>query len=279
MASGPGVLGLCGVGPELRGPLPPMAPSLILRGGLPPCHASPTTTSHISSILPLSSEGIHGGSQALLLPSTVPQEMSPCSRNVGAPAPEAGCPCRCPRLLEAALCLPCPPLGPASLPCFCPLLPSQGWTGTDVIRQGRWSASAVSSVVTAGAVGAFRFVHHPRQEKGPLISGEGYPGILRPCPLVLHEVPPPSVAEPHRLRCPSLLQWACPLAALPALRCALGSSPHSCPASPPRIRTMPTPTPSTVSLTALTCPSPGNVLSNWPASYKCGSFFLLLCLS
>ena len=128
-------------------------------------------------------------------------------------------------------------------------------------------------------MGDFCCAHQPRQEKGPLISGEGYPGILCPCPLVLHGVVPPPVAEPRRLRCPSLLQWACPLAALPALRCALGSSPHSCPASPPHIRTMPTPTPSTVSPTALTCPLPGNVLSNWPASYKCGSFFLLLCLS
>lgn len=168
-----------------HGPLPD------LTRGLPPCHASPTTTSHISSTLPLSSEGIHGGSQALLLPSTVPQETSPCSRNVGAPVQEVGCPCWCPRLLEAALCLPCPPLGPASLPCFCPLLPSQGWTGRDVIRQGHWSASAVSSAVTAGAVGDFCCAHHPRQEKGPLISGEGYPGILCPCPLVLHGVVPP----------------------------------------------------------------------------------------
>lgn len=40
-------------------------------------------------------------------------------------------------------------------------------------------------------MGDFCCAHQPRQEKGPLISGEGYPGILCPCPLVLHGVVPP----------------------------------------------------------------------------------------
>ena len=43
-ATGPSVLGVCGAGPGLRGPLPPVAPSLISRRGLPPSHAPPTTT-------------------------------------------------------------------------------------------------------------------------------------------------------------------------------------------------------------------------------------------
>lgn len=229
VASGPGVLELCGVGPGLRGPLPPMAPSLILRGGLPPCHASPTTTSHISSILPLSSEGTHGGSQALLLPSTVPQEMSPCSRNVGAPAPEVGCPCRCPRLLEAALCLPCPPLGPASLPCFCPLLPSQGWTGRDVIRQECWSASAVSSAVRRCS-GSLPLCPPP-------LSGEGTPDFRGGLPW--HPLPLP----PRPPRGGPLLGGGAPAAAL-SLPAPMGLSPCCPPRTQMRPRVLPAQLPS-----------------------------------
>ena len=201
--------------------------------------------------------------------------MSPCSRNVGDTSTGGQLSLLAPQAARGCPLSPLPPLGPASLPCFFPLPSLQGWTGRDVIRQGRCSASALSSAVTAGAVGDFRFAHRPHQGrpesqwKGSLILGEGYPGILCSCPLVLHGVtPPPRWWSPRQLHCPTLLQWACLLAALPALRCTLGSTPHSCPGSPHRISSSPTPTP-TPSTTSPTRPdlpyvfsSPGNVLSN-----------------
>lgn len=156
-------------------------------------------------------------------PVHCPQEMSPCSRNVGAPAPENRLPLPVSQAARGCPLSPLPPRWalppcPASVP-SCPHRDGQGGT---LSRQGALVVCCVFCHSRCG--GSLPLCPPPLSgEKGPLISGEGCPGNPSPPAPSSSTSAPPSVAEPRRLRCPSLLQWACP-SLPPRAQMRLGSS-------------------------------------------------------